>query len=155
MLRDYTIRSYRASDQPSLHEFLRQTWTELGRDFLPEGKDADIPNIEAVYLNGRGTFYVAEWNTTIVGSVGLRPFSEGIGELKRVYVSAAHRGHGLGRRLCLTVLADAAALGYRSIRLDTTKQSVAAVTLFRSLSFREIAPYHADRCADIFMEKTL
>lgn len=52
------------------------------------------------------------------------------------------RGLGLGRRLAEAVIAEARAMGCARMRLDTVADSMReAVTLYRTLGFREIAPY--------------
>jgi putative acetyltransferase len=151
----YTIRRYTVADHPALLLFLAATWAELGRQFLPEAKDSDLLNIDRIYLDGRGSFYVAEFKQQLVGSAALRYFADGVAELKRVYVSAAHRRMGLAERLCTVAIADAEALKYQYVRLDTTKGSTAAVALFRKLGFKDIPRYNADGFADVFMEKVL
>jgi ribosomal protein S18 acetylase RimI-like enzyme len=135
--------------------FLECTFSRLGYDFLPDGKDSDIGNLESVYLNDRGAFLVVDAGTNLSGCVGIRRFSNGIAELKRLYVAEEYRGMGLGRKLCLAAIREGLRLGYESLRLDTTHRSHAALALFRDLGFQNIPRYNSDEFAGIFMERRI
>lgn len=78
-----------------------------------------------------------------VGIVALRPLGDdGACELKRLYVRPACRGRGAGRALTEQAIAEAQAMGYRLMRLDTGTFLEASRHLYASLGFVEIAPYY-------------
>jgi ribosomal protein S18 acetylase RimI-like enzyme len=79
---------------------------------------------------------------SVIGCVGLRRNDEHWCEMKRLYVKPETRGLRLGDRLVRAVLAQAKALGYRGIRLDTLPDMVAAQRLYRRHGFVEIEPYY-------------
>lgn len=149
------IRPYRPDDHHGLMRFLENVLDGMGHAFLPEGKDADIRDIDTVYLCNQGAFRVADFQDQIRGCIGVRRYSEEIAELKRLYLAPEFRGVGLGHALCLAAIHDAEMLGYRFLRLDTTHRSEAAFGMFQKLGFREIERYNADPFAEIFMEKAL
>lgn len=149
------IRRYRSVDHAGLMAFLNIVFTQMGRRFVPDGKDADVRDLEAVYLQGRGAFHIVELDGQIHGSVGVRPFAPDIAELKRLYLGRNLRGQGLGEALCRLAVEDARQLGYRLLRLDTASESVEALGLFRKLGFREIEKYDDNPYVGLYFEKTL
>ncbi|KAJ5464378.1 uncharacterized protein N7458_000064 [Penicillium daleae] len=79
---------------------------------------------------------------SVVGCVGLRCNDDHWCEMKRLYVKPETRGLRLGDKLVEAILAQAKALGYRGIRLDTLPDMVAAQRLYRRHGFVEIEPYY-------------
>jgi ribosomal protein S18 acetylase RimI-like enzyme len=79
---------------------------------------------------------------SVAGCVGLRRNDEHWCEMKRLYVKPETRGLRLGDKLVEAVLAQAKALGYCGIRLDTLPDMVAAQRLYRRHGFVEIEPYY-------------
>jgi GNAT superfamily N-acetyltransferase len=89
-----------------------------------------------------GAFVVAWLDGTAVGCGGLRRYDDGIGELKRMYVSPASRGRGVGRRV-LGALEDRARhrLGHRRLVLETGVLQPEAMALYESAGYERIEPY--------------
>lgn len=61
--------------------------------------------------------------------------------MKRLYVYDEFKGLGVGRCLCADLIEAAKGLGFERMRLDTLARMEAAVGLYQSLGFKEIAPY--------------
>ena len=149
------VRPYKSEDYQGLFEFLRDAFNEIGNEFLPDVKDADIRDVERVYCSERASFYVVDDEGEIRGCAGIRKFSEEIAELKRLYIARDCRGLGFGKTLCTHAIRDARGFGYKYLRLDTVRKAQAASLLFKKLGFHEIPRYNSDPFAEIFMETAL
>lgn len=91
---------------------------------------------------GGALFLARDGEGTALGCVALRPFGEDMVEIKRMYVAPEGRGLGLGRALLSTVVEAARKLGAAHIVLDTLPELTAALALYRSAGFEEIAAYY-------------
>jgi GNAT superfamily N-acetyltransferase len=113
----------------------------LGVDLCFQNFDKELANLPGAYAPPRGRLLLALDGDEAVGCVALRPFSEGVCEMKRLYVRPASRSSGIGRRLVEAIIAAAKELGYRRMRLDTLPQMAAARRLYKELGFRPIEAY--------------
>jgi len=109
----------------------------LGVDLSFQHFDDEIANLDEVYES----IFVARDGDVLAGCVALRRIDDETCEMKRLYVRPQFRGLDLGRRLAEHAIAAARASGYLRIRLDTLPSMHAAIALYRSLGFVEIAPY--------------
>lgn len=90
---------------------------------------------------GRGAFLVIYQEGTPVGCGAVRLLDSETAELKRMYVSPAVRGRGLGRRLVAALETGARALGVRRLVLETGIRQSAALALYRATGFEPIPLY--------------
>ena len=148
-----------AADFARAGELIREyiEWLSFDLDF--QDFESELAELSAHYAAPAGTLLLAyvPGRTEAVGTVGVRRFSSGIAELKRMYVQPVGRGHGLGRQLAEAAIDFAAAAGYRTIRLDSDEASMpVANALYEKLGFFDIERYRPNHlpCAR-FMEKLL
>jgi len=131
----------------------------LGISLCFQSFDRELAGLPGDYAPPRGRLLVAERDGGApTGCVALRPLPDaGACEMKRLYVAPAGRGTGAGRALATRLLEEARAAGYEVLRLDTLPALMpAAVALYRSLGFREIAPYNEHPAeGTLFMELAL
>jgi DNA-binding MarR family transcriptional regulator/GNAT superfamily N-acetyltransferase len=79
----------------------------------------------------------------------------GRAELKRLWVSPATRGLGLGRRLLRALEQHARASGVSVVRLDTNRVLREAITLYRSSGYAEVPAYNDQPYAHLWFAKQL
>jgi GNAT superfamily N-acetyltransferase len=88
-----------------------------------------------------GSFYLVEVDGAAAGMGGLRRFGDGVAEVKRMFVRPVHRGRRLGATLLAQLVADARALGYGEVRLDTGSFMTAAHRTYEAAGFVDRDPY--------------
>ena len=88
-----------------------------------------------------GRFYIVRHSEAYVGVGCLKRLTPAVAEVQRMYVQPHMRGVGAGRRLMQQLLADARAIGYQVVRLESLKFLTAAHALYKSVGFVEITPY--------------
>lgn len=102
-----------------------------------------------------GCMLVARLFGDPVGCGAMRTLGPGVGELKRMWVSAEVRGMGVGRRLLEELERVAIACKLRTIRLDTNGSLAEALRLYHTSGYREIPRYNDNPYAQHWFEKTL
>lgn len=148
------IRHARPNDLPRIRELVRDYVNWIGLDLAFQEIDAEIEGLPGDYAPPRGVLLVA--GNPAAAMIALRPFDADIAEMKRLYVHPSARGRGLARQLIEKLMAEARALGYREMRLDTLPMMGDAQNLYVALGFRDIPPYYDTPIAGTrFMARTL
>jgi DNA-binding MarR family transcriptional regulator/GNAT superfamily N-acetyltransferase len=101
-----------------------------------------------------GLMLMATTHGDTVGCGGVI-FHHDAAELKRMWVSTAVRGLGLGRRLLIELERRAAGHGARTMRLETNGTLAEAIALYRSSGYREVERFSDEPYAQHWFEKTL
>ncbi len=102
-----------------------------------------------------GVFLVATLHGEPVGCGALKFHGEEPVELKRMWVSPAVRGLGVGRRLLEQLERRVVEHGSRVIRLETNAALSEAVVMYRSSGYREVDAFNGEPYADHWFEKDL
>ncbi|HVW97004.1 MAG TPA: GNAT family N-acetyltransferase [Mucilaginibacter sp.] len=118
-------------------------------------KELDTLNTQYNKPDGALLLFILPDNNA-AGCVGVRKFSEGIAELKRLYVKPDHRNLKIGKTLLETAIAIARHLNYAYMRLDSVPGQSKAQELYKQFGFYEIPPYRYSPVeGTIFFEKIL
>jgi GNAT superfamily N-acetyltransferase len=98
---------------------------------------------------------VARYGGEPAGCAGVRLLDAATAELTRVFVYEAMRGKGGAPLLVRAAEEAAAALGARSLILDTRSDLVEARTLYARLGYEETARHNTDPYAEHWFTKNL
>jgi ribosomal protein S18 acetylase RimI-like enzyme len=113
----------------------------LAIDLSFQNFEEELAQLPGDYAAPDGRLLVAEHEGRAAGCVALRRLDPERCEMKRLYIPPEYRGSGLGRQMVLAIMAEARAIGYRWMRLDTLPQMIGAQKLYESVGFREIEAY--------------
>ena len=128
----------------------------LGLDLSFQGFAAEFAGLPGVYALPHGRLLLALTVSDAAGCIALRPLENGVCEMKRLFVRAAFRGQGIGKALAEQLVAEARAIGYRAMKLDTLSSMHTALRLYESLGFVRCPPYYPTPLAEtVFMELRL
>lgn len=119
--------------------------TALNLDLSFQSFSTELSTLPGKYAPPTGSLLLAKSTSTgeAIGCVGVRPLdSNDICEMKRLYVSPAGRGTGVGKALAQAVVVEAKRLGYRAMRLDTLASMTTPLKLYRGMGFRDIEAYY-------------
>ncbi|MEU7640176.1 helix-turn-helix domain-containing GNAT family N-acetyltransferase [Streptomyces sp. NPDC039016] len=143
-------------DHPDAQHCLRSYFTELqerfetgfdpARSLLPDAGELRPPH---------GLFLVARLHGEPVGCAGLKLPPGAPAEIKRMWVAPRTRGLGLGRRFLTELETLAARQGCDILRLDTNKALTAAIGLYHSCGFQEVAAFNDEPYAHHWFEKRI
>jgi GNAT superfamily N-acetyltransferase len=84
---------------------------------------------------------VAYENNAAVGCGALKPFGTDAMEVKRMYVSPAHRGKGIAAAILTALESWATELGATRCVLETGKKQLEAMALYRKSGYKVIPNY--------------
>ncbi|MGP3980639.1 bifunctional helix-turn-helix transcriptional regulator/GNAT family N-acetyltransferase [Streptomyces sp. KR80] len=143
-------------DHPDAEHCLRSYFTELQERFetgfdpaqslLPDAGELRPPH---------GLFLVARLHGEPIGCAGLKLPPGAPAEIKRMWIAPHARRLGLGRRFLAELEARAARHGCDVLRLDTNKALSAAIGLYHSCGFEEVAPFNDEPYAHHWFEKRI
>jgi putative acetyltransferase len=149
-----TIRQAASATDFALARALIQEYADsLNVDLCFQDFAGELAGLPGAYAPPHGRLLLAGTPGAAFGCIALRRLTSGIdplvGEVKRLYVQPPQRAGGWGRRLVEALLAEAVAIGYRELKLDTLARLTAARALYAQLGFRECAAYYVNPLPEV------
>lgn len=118
-------------------------WVEISLCF--QSFDQELAGLPGDYTPPSGRLLLAYIDDHPAGCVALREIGDGTCEMKRLFLRPDFRGQGLGRQLAERIIDEARRIGYKRMCLDTLPGRMDhALSLYRSLGFKEIPPYYVN-----------
>lgn len=138
--RDHTdlfVRALRYADP-----VVRALETELQQEYVERYGDPDETPVDPdEFTPPHGRFLVGFVGNEPVATGGFRRHTDGVAEIKRMFVSHDHRGGGHARRLLAELEAQAAEAGYRRVVLETGTRQPEAMALYSSSGYSRTEPF--------------
>jgi GNAT superfamily N-acetyltransferase len=103
----------------------------------------------------KGWFIVARVQDNPLGCGMLKRVNTTTGEIKRVWISPAARGQGLGRAIMMRLEQIARDAGLMQVRLDSNAKLEAAQALYRKLGYHEVTRFNDDPYPTHFFARML
>ncbi len=141
---------------PAARWCVNQYFAEINRRF-EQGFDPalSIPADDDDFRPPLGVFLIAIADGQSLACGAVKTIAPGIGYLKRMWVADSARGLGLGRRMLQALEEHARDLGMSTLRLETNRTLVEAISMYRRSGYAEVAPFNDEPYAHHWFEKQL
>ena len=125
-------------DSPDARGLIEELEAELEPQYPSESRHGY--SVDKLLSQGVA-FFVIRVDSMPAGCGGIQLYGTEYGELKRMYVRPAWRGHGLARRMVNRLAEHARAHGVPILRLETGIHQEAAIRLYEGMGFRRRGPF--------------
>ena len=131
---------------------LDRYYDELDRRF-ENGFDQRLGNASTSedFAPPHGQFVIAREGEAPVGCGALKSLGDGIGEIKRVWVSSSVRGLGVASRIMDRLEGAAREMGFTRLCLDTNKALTEAHAMYRNRGYAETERYNDNPFAHLWL----
>lgn len=135
---DIVIEHYSPSNPEHARMFATLNFEWLERFALLEEADRImLADPEKLVLHKDGTIIFARIQGQIAGTGALLKHSEDVYEIAKMAVTGKRQGQGIGRKIAETLIDQARSKGIRRLYIASNRKLDRAVTLYRSLGFKE------------------
>jgi GNAT superfamily N-acetyltransferase len=109
------------------------------------------------YFGERSGVWLALLDNRVVGCIALRELTESLhsGEIKRMYVQPAHRGHGLAKALLNALEQFAMNVPYDWLYLDSAPGMDTAIQFYQRHGYEPCTRYNDNPQANIYLRKKI
>ncbi|MDR0528147.1 MAG: carbonate dehydratase [Zoogloeaceae bacterium] len=140
-----TVRPVDTRDDPAIPAicgFFRDYAAWMGVNLSFQSFDEEIAALPGHYVLPSGRLFVGELNGQFAGCVGLLTLSDGVCEMKRMYVAPERQRQGVGSALAMRAIRAAQEMGFTRLVLDAAPSMRMAVKLYREMGFTQAPAYH-------------
>lgn len=116
---------------------------------------AALAEAVAVFNPPTGAFVIAELDGEVVGGGAIQFLDDERAEIRRMWVSSAHRGIGLGKRLLAHLESAIARTGRTTVMLDTNSTLTEAIAMYRACGYSAVDRYNDNPYAHLWFSKQL
>ena len=134
-------RAENAGEIAAVSALWSEYWQALGLPPSFQGFAEQLRTLPGEFAAPQGFLLLAIHDSEAAGTIALRPLHPGACEVKRLYVPARFRGHGLGKKLLLETVSFAKQMSYSEMYCDTLPSMETAAGLYRRLGFVSTVPY--------------
>lgn len=103
--------------------------------FVAQGLETQLRDLLTLFCPPKAGCLLARLDGVAVGVVMVKPNSEGVCEMNRMFVHPSARGNGVGVALVTELLETARGLGYRRMLLTAGAKHTEALGLYRRFGF--------------------
>jgi putative acetyltransferase len=139
---DYLLRRLAPGDVPAMVKIIDTVRREYGVQYrIQSVLEPSDRELFATYQVAHAGYFVALHGDVVVGGAGIAPLvgaGEQTCELQRMYLSAQHRGRGVGRLLLQECLRQAQALGFRQCYAETILEMQEAIRFYECSGFERL-----------------
>ena len=136
------VQAEKQIDLETAKSLVEEYAASLGIDLGFQRFDRELRQFPSHYASPDGRVLLAKSGNQIAGCVCLRPLTDRMCEMKRLYVRPEYRGQAIGKQLALAAIQEAKTIGYVCMRLDTLSTMSAAMALYETLGFSRREPYY-------------
>jgi putative acetyltransferase len=152
--KNFVIRTWEPRDREKAAAIIRDALKEYGLPWEPAGADQDVLEVETFYTAVGGEFWVVEQQGELVGTVAYYPINRGnqAVEIRKMYLSPAARGQGLGKYLLQQLEKAIADRGFQEIWIETASVLKEGVKLYESSGYQPATGVETKRCDRVYVK---
>ena len=136
-------RAITPDDIQNARQLFEEYAASLGFSLCFQNFDQELASLPGKYSAPSGCLLLAYSNEQLAGCIALRQLDTETCEMKRLFVRPDFRGARLGKVLVDAIIAEARAIGYKRMCLDTVPGKMdRAIGLYEAIGFRDVEPYY-------------
>jgi len=136
-------RATTPDDIQNARKLFEEYAASLGFSLCFQNFDQELASLPGKYSAPSGCLLLAYSNEQLAGCIALRQLDTETCEMKRLFVRPDFRGARLGKVLVEAIIAEARAIGYKRMCLDTVPGKMdRAIGLYEAIGFRDVEPYY-------------